>query len=128
METIMERQDYRPRVRLEGVRYPDRTALERYVTSGVLPEHTLAGALRESFERNAQRKALLSPEGDVTYRRLDELTDRFGAALLKLGVRPLDRVVMQCCRHFDAMRFRISPTLPRQASTSCRVTIPGSTT
>jgi non-ribosomal peptide synthetase component E (peptide arylation enzyme) len=96
METIMERQDYRPRVRLEGVRYPDRTALERYVTSGVLPEHTLAGALRESFERNAQRKALLSPEGDVTYRRLDELTDRFGAALLKLGVRPLDRVVMQC--------------------------------
>lgn len=96
MERVMEKQDYRPRVRLEGVRYPDRAALERYVTSGVLPEHTLAGALRESFERYAERNALLSPEGDVTYRRLDELTDRFGAALLKLGVRPLDRVVMQC--------------------------------
>ena len=96
MERIMEKQDYRPRVQLEGVRYPDRAALERYVTSGVLPEHTLAGALRESFERHAERNALLSPEGDVTYRRLDELTDRFGAALLKLGVRPLDRVVMQC--------------------------------
>lgn len=96
MESIMERQDYRPRVRLEGVRYPDRAALERYVTSGVLPERTLVGALRESFERYGERKALLSPEGDMTYRRLDELTDRFGAALLKLGARPLDRVVMQC--------------------------------
>src|ERR1700748_3038091 len=96
MERIMERQDYRPRVKLEGVRYPDRAVLERYVTSGVLPEQTLVGALRESFERYGGRTALLSPEGDVTYRRLDELTDRFGAALLKLGVRPLDRVVLQC--------------------------------
>ena len=96
MESIMERQDYRPRVKLEGVRYPDHSALERYVTSGVLPEQTLVGALRESFERYGERKALLSPEGDLTYRRLDELTDRFGAALLKLGARPLDRVVLQC--------------------------------
>ena len=96
MEEVMQRQMYRPRTALEGVRYQDPATLERYVTQGVLPEQSLAAALREAFEKHADRMALLSPEGNISYRELDDLTDRFGASLLKMGARPLDRVVMQC--------------------------------
>src|SRR5207253_358661 len=86
----------RPPALLAGVRYPDEDRLRRYVADGVLTQETLTGAFRASFETHADRLALVGPEGRLTYRDLDEKTERLGAALLALGLRPLDRAVFQC--------------------------------
>lgn len=86
----------RPSVLLDGVRYPDEDRLRRYVGEGYLSGETLVGAFRQSFRDHHDRLALVGPEGDFTYHELDEQTDRLGAALLALGLRPLDRAVFQC--------------------------------
>lgn len=93
---MSDRELYRPRILLDGVRYPDLARLRGYVESGILPEATLAEALRASFETHGERTAVAGPDGVLSYRELDALTDRFGAALLRLGARPLDRVFFQC--------------------------------
>jgi len=86
----------RPSILLDGVRYPDEDRLRRYVGEGYLTGETLVGAFRQSFRDHHDRLALVGPEGEITYRQLDEQTDRLGAALLALGLRPLDRAVFQC--------------------------------
>lgn len=85
-----------PAERLPGVRYPDEDRLRRYAEQGVLVPQTLPEALRASCEANAERLALVGPEGHVTYREFDERSARLGAALLELGLRPLDRAIFQC--------------------------------
>ena len=80
---------------LAGVVYPAQDDLRRYVEAGVLGRETLPEAFAESFRRNAKRTAVCGPEGTLTYEKLDELTDRAGAALLRLGLKPLDRVMFQ---------------------------------
>lgn len=93
---MMQSQSVRPPELLAGVRYPDEDRLRRYVADGVLTQETLTGAFRASFKTHADRLALVGPEGRLTYRDLDEKTERLGAALLALGLRPLDRAVFQC--------------------------------
>lgn len=80
---------------IEGVVYPPRQKLERYVSEGALTQETLAQGLRESFQRHARRVALCGPAGTLTYRELDEASERFAAALLALGLSPKDRVIFQ---------------------------------
>jgi len=86
----------RPSVLLDGVRYPDEDRLRRYLTDGHLTDETLVGAFRQSFRDHKDRLALVGPEGEITYQQLDAQTDRLGAALLTLGLKPLDRAVFQC--------------------------------
>lgn len=85
-----------PDVRLPGVRYPDEDRLRRYVDAGLPIGQTLPDALRASCEAHADRTALVGPEGRISYREFDERSARLGAALLKLGLRPLDRAIFQC--------------------------------
>lgn len=80
---------------IPGVIYPPPERLKSYVEAGELRETTLVEALMDSFGRNASRIALTLPEGDVSYAELDSQTDRFAAALIRLGLRPLDRVLFQ---------------------------------
>ncbi|MFJ4292198.1 AMP-binding protein [Cupriavidus sp. NPDC089707] len=93
---MLQNHTVRPPQLLAGVRYPDEDRLRQYVAEGVLTGETLAGAFQASFRRHAERLALAGPEGELTYRELDEQTDRLGAALLALGLKPLDRAVFQC--------------------------------
>jgi len=86
----------RPSVLLDGVRYPDEDRLRHYVAEGFLTAETLVGAFRQSFRDNKDRLALVGPEGAFTYQALDEQTDRLGAALLDMGLKPLDRAIFQC--------------------------------
>lgn len=86
----------RPQVALEGVRYPDPDRLTDYLERGVLTRETLAEAFDQSFRENADRTALAGPEGHLSYRELDDRATRLAAALLKLGVKPLDRAIFQC--------------------------------
>lgn len=80
---------------IPGVIYPPIERLKTYVDAGELPQTTLTEALLESFRKHAARPAISSPAGVVTYAQLDDITNRFAAALLKLGLEPLDRVLFQ---------------------------------
>lgn len=80
---------------MPGVVYPPQEDLERYVAARALGFDTLAAAYIDSFERHAGQLALTGPEGEVSYRELDERTDRLAAALLGLGIKPLDRALFQ---------------------------------
>src|SRR5690554_2482195 len=80
---------------LPGVIYPPEERLNMYVESGELPRTTLAEALCKSFSANAASVAMYSSEGQLSYGELDSITDRFAAALLNLGLAPLDRVLFQ---------------------------------
>lgn len=80
---------------LPGVVYNDPERLRQYVEAGVLPVQSLADAFRQSFRQNAQRVALYTAGGEVSYAELDAITDRFAAALLNLGIRPQERALFQ---------------------------------
>jgi 2,3-dihydroxybenzoate-AMP ligase len=80
---------------LPGVIYPDKRRLKAYVESGELQDTSLPEALSEAFRTHAERVALFTAEGRVTYAELDAITDRCAAAFLRLGLRPLDRVLFQ---------------------------------
>ena len=80
---------------LPGVVYPTPEALDRYVTHGPLGEETLAEALMEAMAKWPDRVAVSSPEGEITHRELDHDSDCFAAALLDMGLKPLDRVIFQ---------------------------------
>lgn len=86
---------------IPGVIYMPAQRLRRYLDAGELSRQTLAQALYASFERNAGRIALHTPQGDVTYVQLDADSDRFAAALLALGLAPTDRVLFQSANSRD---------------------------
>ena len=70
--------------------------LKSYLAAGELPTIGLAQALIHSFARNAARPALHTPEGSLSYASLDAITDKCAAAFMRLGLKPLDRVLFQC--------------------------------
>ena len=80
---------------IPGVVYPPSARLAHFVENNVLPVRSLAEAMRESMKANAERLALAGSQGDVTYAELDEITDRLAVGFLRLGAKPLDRVMFQ---------------------------------
>jgi len=56
---------------------------------------TVGGALRRTAQAHPDRAAFASDERTVTFRELDEETDRLAAALLALGLQPGDRAMCQ---------------------------------
>lgn len=83
------------RQRLPGVVYPPEADLRRYVEAGALTNDTLARAYCDAFHRYADRVAIDGRQGRMTYRELDARSDRLAAALMVLGVKPLDRALFQ---------------------------------
>lgn len=84
-----------PRDPIPGVVYHPEDVIARYRADGLLQDETLGQALHEAAVRFAFNVAVTAPGVQWTYRDLDERSDRFGAALLGLGLRPLDRVMFQ---------------------------------
>jgi non-ribosomal peptide synthetase component E (peptide arylation enzyme) len=80
---------------IPGVIYPPTDRLRTYVEAGELPDTTLVEALQKSFLQHADRVALSFSTGTMSYAELDQVTDRFAAALIGLGLEPLDRVLFQ---------------------------------
>lgn len=80
---------------IPGVVYMPQADLDHYVREGVLTDETFIAALRRSFADNADRVAISEPGIEVSYRQLDEISDRGAAALHRLGLRPGDRVLFQ---------------------------------
>jgi non-ribosomal peptide synthetase component E (peptide arylation enzyme) len=80
---------------MPGVVYASSSDITRYVRAGALGNETLAAAFSASFEKHAAQPAIAGPDGRMTYGELDERTDRLAAALLGLGLQPLDRALFQ---------------------------------
>ena len=85
---------HRVRQPMPGVVYPSDEHNQRYAGLGVLGTKTLPGALRATAQIHGDQPAIVGADQVITHRELDELTDRVAAALLRLGLRPLDRAVM----------------------------------
>lgn len=67
----------------------------RYRAKGYWEDRPLIRHFEERFARYASRVAVLDGDQAVTYRELHERAERLACNLLDLGLRPLDRVVVQ---------------------------------
>src|ERR1700722_17126280 len=80
---------------LDGVvRFPPEFA-QRYRERGYWADKSLADEFKVVFERYADRMALIDRERSITYGELDRLSSNLALNLLALGLRPLERVVVQ---------------------------------
>jgi non-ribosomal peptide synthetase component E (peptide arylation enzyme) len=81
---------------LDGVVYLPANDLERYVAAGIYPTAALGHLLAQAADRYGERIALSGPEGELSFKELDALSDRLAAALLEVvKLRPLDRAIFQ---------------------------------
>ncbi len=84
-------------LRDDDVRLPPFPAdrVERYRAAGLWGDATIAEQFHRSAVEHADRTAVVSAEGRLTYRELDEVTDLLAAGLLGLGLQPGDPVLFQ---------------------------------
>ncbi len=80
---------------LEGVVPFPRELAQRYRDRGYWADKSLADEFRVVFKRYADRIALIGGDRAITYSELDQLSDNLALNLLDLGVKTLDRVVVQ---------------------------------
>ncbi|MEV0290410.1 AMP-binding protein [Kribbella sp. NPDC050820] len=83
---------------------PFRTELaERYRAAGLWGSRTIAREFTAVAQRYPDAVAVVVEQGSLTYAELDERTDRFGAGLLELGLRPGDRVIFQVTNRLETV-------------------------
>ena len=76
------------------VPYPDEL-VARYRDAGLWGTRTIPQELRAVAAAHPASTAIVSPDGRLTYAELDRRTDRIGAGLADLGLRPGDPVLFQ---------------------------------
>src|SRR5215472_4589660 len=84
------------------VPYPAETAA-RYRAAGLWGTRPIAAEFRAVAERYPDRDAVVTGEGRLTYRELDERTDRVGAGLAGLGLRPGEPVLFQITNRLESV-------------------------
>ena len=67
----------------------------RYRALGYWEDRPLFDGFTAALAAHADRVAVIDETGPVTYRQLDERSGRLALVLLELGLRPLDRVIVQ---------------------------------
>ena len=67
----------------------------RYRAKGYWEDRSLAGVFQDAFATFAGRTALIAGSEHITYRELAGRVERLASHFLELGLRPLDRVVVQ---------------------------------
>jgi non-ribosomal peptide synthetase component E (peptide arylation enzyme) len=80
---------------LEGVTPFREEDAERYVKRGWWRGLTLGEVLDEAADIHPDKEAFIDLKNRVTYGQARESADRLAIALMKLGVEPLDRVLVQ---------------------------------
>jgi non-ribosomal peptide synthetase component E (peptide arylation enzyme) len=84
-----------PLLPLEGVTYASAAEARAYFEKKLWLPLTVGEALRRTAQRVPERIAFASEEGELSFRELDERSDRLGGALLAMGVRPGERAMFQ---------------------------------
>jgi 2,3-dihydroxybenzoate-AMP ligase len=67
----------------------------RYTERGYWQDRPLFDGFTGALAEYADQVALIDDSGPVTYRELDERSERLARVLLDIGLRPLDRVIVQ---------------------------------
>jgi len=80
---------------IEGVTYTPADSARNFLDKGLWIDLTVGEALRRTAARVPERIAFASEDGELTFRQLDEQSERLGAALLDLGARPGERAMFQ---------------------------------
>src|SRR5579863_4331242 len=80
---------------LDGVTAVPAEFADRYRRLGYWTDQPLFDGFTAALTRYAGRVALADEAGPVTYRQLDERSAHLARALLDLGLRPLDRIIVQ---------------------------------
>lgn len=80
---------------IAGVTYPEAAQAQRWIAAGAWIDSTVGDALRRSAREWPERAALISDERTLTLQQLDELSERLGGALLRLGMAPGQRAMFQ---------------------------------
>src|SRR3569833_92168 len=80
---------------IAGVVYPTDDKAREYFQNGAWHNSTVGQALRATAARIPESPAFLSEERTVTFRELDDASERLGAALLRLGLVCGDRAIFQ---------------------------------
>src|SRR5437016_9754788 len=80
---------------IEGVTYTPADQAKRCFDKRQWINLTVGEALRRTAARVPDRIAFASEEGELSFRQLDERSERLGAALLDLGMRPGERAMFQ---------------------------------
>ncbi|HEY6295746.1 MAG TPA: AMP-binding protein, partial [Streptosporangiaceae bacterium] len=75
----------------------------RYRAAGIWGSRPIAEEFRAIAERYPDRDAVVTAAGRLTYRELDERTDRVGAGLAGLGLRPGDPVLFQVTNRLESV-------------------------
>jgi len=88
---------------IEGVVYCPPADAARYFESGAWVDDTLGGALRKTARRTPDHPAFISDERSITFAELDARSERLGAALHQLGLRPGDRAIFQMGTTIDTV-------------------------
>ena len=90
----------------------------RYRELGYWQDRPLFDGFTAALARYSDRVAIVDEAGPVTYRELDERSQRLGLVLLDLGLRPLDRIIVQlpntamfACLYFAMQRIGACPVL-----------------
>lgn len=81
--------------RLDGVVYCEAARTAEFFRAGAWIDRTVGQALRDTARRVPDKLAFISDERSVSFAKLDELTDRLGAAMLALGLGTADRAIFQ---------------------------------
>ena len=84
-----------PNYPIEGVVYPSAADSEYYQRVGAWHTLTAGNALRGAAIRAPQKCALVCDGQRISYAEFDEASEKLGAALLDLGLRPADRALFQ---------------------------------
>ena len=94
---------------LEGVvPFPPDFA-RRYRERGYWRDRSLAQEFADAFRAFAPRTAVIDGERRFTYAEIDALSDNLALNLLELGLKPLDRIVLQLpnCAEFVLLYFAL---------------------
>ncbi|HUB22534.1 MAG TPA: AMP-binding protein [Streptosporangiaceae bacterium] len=90
----------------------------RYRELGYWQDRPLFDGFTAALARYSDRVAIADEAGPVTYRELDERSQRLALVLLDLGLRPLDRIIVQlpntamfACLYFAMQRIGACPVL-----------------
>jgi 2,3-dihydroxybenzoate-AMP ligase len=67
----------------------------RYRELGYWEDRSLFDGFTDALARYCDRVAIVDQAGPVTYRELDERSQRLARVLLEVGLRPLDRIIVQ---------------------------------
>jgi non-ribosomal peptide synthetase component E (peptide arylation enzyme) len=80
---------------INGVNYRSDAEAAEWFSAGCWIDRTAGDALRAAAIRWGEREAITARGKSLTFREFDDCTERLGAALIRLGLKPGDRAMFQ---------------------------------